>query len=380
MSFRQQHLAKIRPEKRNMTLVCALVGCGVRGSYWAQVLSEHPEVHLAALVDPDTARAQELANHLDGSVTCLDVLAPAPGQWDAVVLATPPELHFEQVQLCLEQGMHVICEKPLVEEFGQAIELVRMAEEADRLLMVGMNFRYLTSSQYLRRAVKEERFGPLGFGRFDYTRQRDGHRADLNTYCLSMRHPMLLEQSVHHLDLLRYCYGEDIVRLCADSWNPPGSVYRHDSCVSVLLEFVSGARVNYLGTWTAGWNGMAFSWRSDFQRGMILQRSQFGDVVECRFEPELGLTGSRFKEPSEAEILEPVSLPPQQPFFDDTRGLLDEFLGSIIRGTPLRTSAHDHLQTLAMLQACVDSGESRAWVDISDVFKGHNAADLWLAP
>ena len=362
-----------------MTLSCALVGCGVRGSIWAQVLSEHRAVDLVALVDPDRERTRELAMRLGRPMSCHASLTVEPGQWDVVVLATPPEMHFAQVQMCLENETHVICEKPLVEEFAQAITLVRMAEQADRLLMVGMNFRYLAASQYLRRVVQEARFGPLGFGRFHYIRHRDGRRDDLNSYALTMEQPMLWEQSVHHLDLLRYCYDQEVVRLCADTWNPPGSVYRHDSCVSLLLELAHGARVNYLGTWTAGWNGMEFSWRSDFPRGMILQRNQFANVVECQFEPDLSLTGSRFKEPHDAETLRPVSLSPQRPFVDDTKGLLDEFVACLKQGLPLQTSARDHLCTLALLEASIQAGTERAWVDIADLFAAHNAGDLWPA-
>ncbi len=362
-----------------MTLSCALVGCGVRGSMWAQILAAHEAVELVALIDPDLARAQHLTERLGGTMTCHASLDSESGQWDFVVLATPPAMHFAQVQTCLGLGMHVICEKPLVEEFAQALPLVRLAEQAGRQLMVGMNFRYLAASQYLRRAVRAARFGPLGFGSFQYVRQRDGHRTDLNSYPLTMAHPMLLEQSVHHLDLVRYCYDQEIVRLCADTWNPPGSVYRYDSCVSILLEMASGARVNYLGTWTAGWNGMAFSWRSDFPQGMIWQRDQFGDVVEVRFEPELGLTGARFKEPAEAEVLQPVPLVAQRPFMDDARGLLDEFVACLTQGVPLQTSARDHLQTLAVVEACIQSAADRVWVDIADLFRVHNASDLWHA-
>ncbi len=360
-----------------MTLTCALAGCGVRGSVWARILAEHREVELAALVDSDLSRAQHLAERIGGTRFCLDTLNPEPGQWDFVVLATPPERHFEQVQLCLEQGLHVICEKPLVEEFAQAIQLVRMAEQTDCLLMVGMNFRYLAASQYLRRAVKEARFGPLGYGCFQYLRQRDGRRDDLNSYPLAMEHPMLLEQSVHHLDLLRYCYHQEVVRLCADTWNPPGSVYQHDSCVSVLLELAQGTRVNYLGTWSAGWNGLAFSWRSDFPQGVIWQRAQFGDVVEARFEPELGLTGSRFKSPDEAEPLHPVALKTQQPFVDDARGLLDEFVACLTQGEVLQTSAQDHLHTLAVVEACIQSAERGVWIEIAELFRTYDATDLW---
>ncbi len=360
-----------------MTLACALVGCGVRGSTWARLLAEHETVELVALIDPDIARAQQLATSLGLTVACQTSLVPDPDAWDFVVLATPPKVHFAQVRMCLGQGLHVICEKPLVEEFTQALQLVRLADRTERQLMVGMNFRYLSASQYLRRAVQDARFGALGYGSFQYLRQRDGRRADLNSYPLTMAQPMLLEQSVHHLDLLRYCYDQDVVRLCADTWNPPGSVYRHDSCVSVLLELAQGARVNYLGTWTAGWHGMAFSWRSDFPQGVIWQRAQFGDVVEAQFESNLGLTGPRFREPAAAETLQPVSLTPQRPFVDDARGLLDEFVACLTHETLLQTSARDHLRTLAVVQACIQSVRTRAWVEIAALFHAHDAIDLW---
>lgn len=360
-----------------MTLTCALVGCGVRGAVWSRVLSEHANVRLAALVDPDLPRARALARVLDRDLACHDRLEPRRGEWDFVVLATPPELHFDQVRLCLDQGLHVLCEKPLVEGFAQGIALARRAEQTRRQLMVGMNFRYLASSQHLRQAVRERRFGALGYGSLQYVRHRDGRREDLNKYPLTMEHPMLLEQSVHQLDLLRYCYDQDPVRLCADTWNPPGSVYRHDSCVSVLMELAAGTRVNYLGTWTSGWNAMSFSWRSDFEQGMIWQRAQFGDVVETRLDAELGLTGARFKEPEAAEPLRPVPLAPQRPFVDDARGLLDEFVTCLDRNLPVQTSARDHLRTLAVLEACIASRRERRWVEIQALFERHAALDLW---
>ena len=359
-----------------MSLTCSLVGCGVRGSYWARILAEHPGVSLEALVDPDIGKARALAASLERPVACHSSLKPESAPWNFVVLATPPELHDDQVRACLEQGMHVICEKPLVEEFAQAVALVRLAQETDRQLMVGMNFRYLAASQHLRQTVRAQRLGPLAFGRFDYTRNRDGRRGDLNSYPLTMLHPMLLEQSVHHLDLIRYCYNQEVVRVCADMWNPPGSVYRHDSCVSVLMEMADGARVNYLGTWTAGWNGMEFAWRTDFRDGMVLQRNQFADVVECRLDPELGRTGPRFKDGDQAEELLPVPLEPQRPFVDDGRGLLAEFVTCVNQDRPVRTSAHDHLGTLALLEACMQSHAEGRWLDVASVFAGHGADDL----
>jgi predicted DNA-binding protein (UPF0251 family) len=136
---------------------------------------------------------------------------------------------------------------------------------------------------------------------------------------------MLLEQSIHHFDLLRYCYDSEVESLVADSWRPSWSTYEHDCCVSALFRFENGARVNYLGTWTASWNKMSFSWRTEFASGVLIQRSQFGDLVRVDFDPTLGLSGHRFKSEEEAEPSRAEDLPPCIPFIDDSRLLLEEF-------------------------------------------------------
>jgi predicted dehydrogenase len=44
-----------------------------------------------------------------------------------------------------------------------------------------------------------------------------------------MPQPMLLEQSIHHLDLMRYCYDDEVESVLAETWNPAWSVYQDDS-------------------------------------------------------------------------------------------------------------------------------------------------------
>ncbi len=85
----------------------------------------------------------------------------------------------------------------------------------------------------------------------------------MNKYPLTMRHPMMLEQSIHHLDLIRYCYGREVEAVACRTWNPPWSVYAHDANVSCLLTLEGGLEVNYFGTWTGGWNELKFEWRTD---------------------------------------------------------------------------------------------------------------------
>jgi len=198
------------------------------------------------------------------------------------LLVTPPEVHHEQAMLSFEYGHHVLCEKPLTEELAEAIDVVQAAENHGLQLMVGMNFRYLPCSQAVRRMIREQRFGAPGYGHFAYHRHRDGRRTDLNDYPLTMKQPMLLEQSIHHLDLMRYCYDAEVEAVAADTWRPSWSTYADDCCVSILLRFEGGLHVNYIGTWTGGWNRFVFQWRTDCPKGAIIQKASSGTYIPWR--------------------------------------------------------------------------------------------------
>ena len=153
-----------------------LVGAGVRGEVWARVIAEAPDATLACIVDRDEARARR----------ALDAFAPgalverdfASGRVrvhaDAVVIATPPGSHHALVSQALVRGLDVLCEKPLSEDLDEVVDLIARAEAAGRHLLVGMNFRYLPSSQRIRHYVQSGELGALSYAHLTYHRQRTG--------------------------------------------------------------------------------------------------------------------------------------------------------------------------------------------------------------
>jgi predicted dehydrogenase len=52
---------------------------------------------------------------------------------DAVIIATPPQLHFPIAKAFLERGIDVICEKPMTRDLAEAQELVRLVRDNDRI-------------------------------------------------------------------------------------------------------------------------------------------------------------------------------------------------------------------------------------------------------
>lgn len=348
-------------------------GLGVRGEQWVRVVRDNPEVmtvaYVARRLDVLKKKVSELG---DDHVPCFDNLAQALDETkpDALLLVTPPEGHYEQVMKAFERGIPVLVEKPLTEDLPEAVALVEEGRRRNLQLMVGMNFRYLPSHQAIRRILREKELGEPSFAQFAYLRHRDGTRADLNKYCLTMKQPMLLEQSIHHLDLMRFCYDREVESVLAETWNPPWSTYQDDSNVSLLLRFEGGLYVNYLGTWTAGWNRFDFRWRTDCSGGVLIQKAQFSDLYMAKFAPDLALTGERFKDV--AEPLTPVPMQRAEPFVDDTRVLLAKFVEAVQQGEPVESSGEDHLRSLALVFACIEAAESGQRVKMRDFYQKYN--------
>ena len=347
-----------------------LVGAGTRGRVWARVAVEADQVRLVGVVDSDRARAERAQSELGSDLLVGSDAASMldDTRLDAVIVATPPASHHALVGDALARGLHVLCEKPLSDEMTEVIDLVEMANERALQLWVGMNFRYLPSSQRIRELSVSGALGSLSHAQFSYLRHRDGRRPDLNDYPMTMPYPLLLEQSIHHFDLIRYCYRSEVEALVADSWRPSWSTYEGDCCASVLFRLQGGARVNYLATWTAGANEMSFSWRSDFEGGTLVQRQQFDDLVRVDFRPELGLTGPRFKTAAEAEPQVVEGLAHCTPFVDDSRLLLDDFVRSVRGETEPSTTASDHIRSLCLVQACIASLKGGRWVRLDEVY------------
>jgi predicted dehydrogenase len=319
-----------------------LAGLGVRGHYWADVINRSARSEIAAYADPNPdALKRACAEYGDHPLfASAEEALETLDHVDALVLANPPIGRESQVRAAVEQHIPMLIEKPLALSLDEAAHLTSIAEGADVPLMVGLNFRYLPVTIKTKALLASGTVGAPEFAHFTYERYRDGHRPDLNKYPLTMDHPMLWEQSIHHFDLLRYVYEQEPVAVQCHTWNPSWSMYDHDTNVSAIFIFDGGMTVNYQGTWQGNWNQPHFEWRTECTKGVISQRDQFGDLnYALRDDPDLT----------------PLDLPFHETWISETIGLLDSFLDTVIDGKPLQCSGRDHLTSLAMLEACIAS-------------------------
>lgn len=337
-----------------MTLKVVLAGLGVRGKHWADVLTRSPRCEIVAYADPNPAAVQRIAGlfgERPAYATAEEALAATPDA-QALVLANPPIGREGQVRAAVERGLPMLIEKPLALSVTEAAQLVKIAEDANVPMMVGLNFRYLAVTLEVAKLLQSGTVGTPEFGRFTYERYRDGNRADLNKYPLTMDQPMLWEQSIHHFDLMRHVYQQEPVLVQAQTWNPSWSMYNSDANVAALFTFDGGMIVNYQGTWQSGWAEPRFEWRTDCTNGIISQRDQFGDLHYAR---------------RADSALTPLTLPPHETWVTETQALLETFVDTVVEGKPLQCSGRDHLMSLAMVEACALSSREARSVTIASV-------------
>ncbi|SEQ40211.1 Predicted dehydrogenase [Devosia sp. YR412] len=345
-----------------MAFTVLQLGAGTRGRMWGKVVKMSDCVITGAVVDPSQASLDLYAAENPETPAFTNVEAAlAAGFYDAVILVTPPDGHLAQMRRLFDAGLPIMAEKPLATTLADAAAIVDMADASGLPMSVGLNFRYLPVNQTMRQWLTGERLGQVGFGQFNYRTNRNGKRPGINRYPLEMEHPMMLEQTIHHLDLIRFVHGREVETIACREWNPPWSMYAHDANVNCLLGLEGGVEVNYHGTWSGGWNVYNFEWRVDCAEGILVQRKLHSDLAYARS--------------ADPELI-PVETAEAAPYYDDSVALLAEFITAVRNGRPPPCDGRDHLRSLSLCFAGIESSQTGAAVTMADFYERNGLARL----
>jgi predicted dehydrogenase len=134
------------------------VGVGGAGRRLAEQFHEHPGATLLALADPAEEQRRDAGGALDVDPAMQFAAASAlvdETELDAVSIASPPGLHYDQVITALDRGCHVLCEKPMVTDLEDAKALSDHVEASDRRVMVGYQRHLNPAYRYARERWQE---------------------------------------------------------------------------------------------------------------------------------------------------------------------------------------------------------------------------------
>ncbi len=165
--------AETKTRFKGPRLRLALVGCGGIAEVHLDALRTMPDVEIVAGVDIQPQRLKVMQDKFNiprlysDWKRMLREIRP-----DAVDVCTPNAVHAPAAVDALRFGCHVFTEKPMALNPRQCQQMIRAAAKARRKLAVGFQYRYHPSTQFLKRAGDEGRFGKILFVKCQALRRR----------------------------------------------------------------------------------------------------------------------------------------------------------------------------------------------------------------
>jgi len=168
---------------------------------------------------------------------------------DAVIIATPNNVHRNQAVAAARAGIHVVVEKPLAITNEEAWDIVNSCNEAGVKLMVGCDRRFWTHNQWARQLVDEGVIGNLLMSRASlhehwYNYQNHVAHTEFRLDCSVAGGAAISDTGAHAIDLLTWLNGSKVKRAIgiAKRAAMPESYTQCDDLASVMLEFENGAQ------------------------------------------------------------------------------------------------------------------------------------------
>ena len=133
-----------------------IAGYGAIAAHHRDALLGIDGVRIGAVMGRRIGPSREFAETCAAELATTDLAeALARPEIDAVLVASPSQVHYKQTRAALEAGKHVLLEIPMALGFAEAEELCELAEAAGRTLMVCHTHRYRPFIRKLKRRLRE---------------------------------------------------------------------------------------------------------------------------------------------------------------------------------------------------------------------------------
>lgn len=144
------------------TINWGMIGLGKIAHKFAEGLTFVDNASLYGVASSNVERGKEFAKQHSATKTfgSYEELAKSD-EVDVVYIASFNHQHYEHAKLCLENGKHVLCEKPLTTSSAQTRELFEIAQEKNLFFMEALWTRFMPSILYLEDLVAKKKYGEI---------------------------------------------------------------------------------------------------------------------------------------------------------------------------------------------------------------------------
>jgi predicted dehydrogenase len=346
-----------------------VIGTGFGASLHLSALRENPDFAITAIGSRRAERARAAALDHDIPAHFSDYRELVRDRnVDAVIVASPPHLHHAMAIAALEEGKHVLCEKPMARNLAEARDMQRIAERVAVTAMVNNQLRFLPVRVRVFELIAEGYIGE------PHAASVVVHRSSLNDpddrpwgWLMEMEKAggMLGATGAHYLDALRWWLGD--VKAVAGAVStmvrqrrlPDSSAMAKvdaDDNFSVILRFANGAIGTVHVSATAGHEG---------DEEITLSGSD--GTLQVRQGRLLGARAGEFSL-SELPIPERLSgglIPGGHFLVQPTTLLLRAWAKAIRNGESASPSFADGVKTQELIDGALRSSQQGRWIDTS---------------
>ena len=219
------------------TIAIGVIGAGLIGRKHLAKIAAHPDFELVGIADVNAE--QVAAQNPDARVfadyrAMLDEARP-----DAVIIASPNQLHAENGIECARRGIHILIEKPVTDTLASANALISAVKAAGIQSLVGHHRRHHRQVATLRSLLNERQIGDLvGVSAIWAVYKPDPYFKVAPWRTQAGGGPVLINL-IHEIDFLRFSVGEIATVGAVVSNRQRG--FAVEDTAGVLLEFENGA-------------------------------------------------------------------------------------------------------------------------------------------
>ena len=330
----------------------AIIGTGVFAGIHAAGIERMEDAELVAVCDNVAEKAKRFAEeHNVGywSADYRDILAR--DDVDAVTIPAPDQLHMEIATAAMRAGKHVLCEKPMALSLDDCREMIKVAEQTGKKLMIGQICRYTPAFVKAKELIDKGEIGELFFVESEYAHDYCKIGGEGTWRVTPERHP-ILGGGCHAIDLLRLIAGNPSeVFAYANHKMLPG--WPVDDCTIAVMKFPNGAIGKVL---------TAIGVKRNYTMRTVLYGS-LGTIIVDNTSPTLSifkssLAGSEESFGSEQECIEmKIECAVDN---HNTYGEIKEFCECIREDKPIVMTGEEGMATVAVCLAAVKSAKTGA--------------------
>ena len=285
-------------------------------------------------------------------------------------IAVPPQFQLELIRDACTKGTvrGILAQKPLALSYADAAEAVIRCEDAGILLAVNQNMRYDPTVYAARTLLHQGFFGEPVFATIDMRGIPHWQPWQEATGSATLR-----VMSIHHLDCMRYWFGEPERVFCSARPDPRTRFPHNDGICTTILEYADGLRCVIIDdVWTGPAkencpSDIRIEWRIEGLEGLAI-----GDLGWCK-DPYTTPSTMRYARKGNAVF---QHFTPRESWFPDAfAGTMGELLTALESGVAPPISGRSNLKTIAMVEAAALSIAEHRVVRPSEIVEMHSSIE-----